>query len=336
MRPLASLLAVGLSAAGIPGAENPPPSLQTAVRHAVAARQVRDSDLKGSARAGEPFRAAVREGGVLVGLEVGLGRVGSAERVLAVRPVYRLGAMEWPGPAAGDFLAPEVVRTARSVARLGYAVSGLWVNAAGDLTGVALAYRRVTGPWLDARDRYESHWLRAQAAPAELIDGRGRPVVGLFGRVEGGSLRALGLTFADLPEPVPSVAAPASADRPKSELEIENVQLRAARAAAQAGSGGPWWFAGLAAALVPAGLGAGAFWVWRWRGRARPGPAEPVLKPVSPNLAARWLPIRPRAGGLIVPGDEVGGGGDDPPSIPADYQWRRRPPPSGTFEGRWR
>jgi hypothetical protein len=238
LRPLSSLLALCVIVAGA-GAADPAPSLQTAVRHAVAAHQVRDSNVKGLAQPGEPFRAATREGGVLVGLEVGLGPSGSTERVLAVRPLYRLGPREWPGPAAGDFFAADVARTVRSVARPGYAVAGVRANAGSELTRLALVYRRVKGPWLDPGDGYESAWLGTKADPAELLEGGGRPVVGLFGRTEDGSLRALGLTFADLPEPAPpAFATPAAHTRPPSDLEIENEQLRAARAAVSPGSGG--------------------------------------------------------------------------------------------------
>jgi hypothetical protein len=333
MRPLSFSLAVCLLAAGARAAD-PPPSLQTSVRHAVAAHEVRDSDLKGSAEVGEPFRVTTREGGVLVGLEVGLGRAGSTDRVLAVRPLYRLGAMEWPGPAAGDFLAPDVARTVRSVARPGYAVGGMWVNAGGDLAGLAFVYHRVKGAWLDPNDRYESGWLGAGSDTAELLDGKGRPIVGLFGRTEGGSLRALGLTFADLSAPA-RPAVPDAPPRPKSDLEMENEALRAARAG-QPDSGGLGWYVGAGAVTLVAGLGLAGYWAWRRRGRRRPAAAEPALKAVSPLGPAQWLPIRPRAGGLLVPGEEAESDRDDPlapPSIPAPPL---RPPSSGTFDRLWR
>ena len=47
--------------------------LTEAARQAVAARKVRDSDVKGSRSGLAPYRELAADGGVLVGLEVGLG-----------------------------------------------------------------------------------------------------------------------------------------------------------------------------------------------------------------------------------------------------------------------
>src|SRR5213076_1112324 len=102
-------------------------------------------------------------------------------------------------------------------------------------------------------------------------------------------------------------------ERPKSELEIENESLRAARAAARPSSGGLWWFLVLSAATLSGGFALVHHWVRRRRrARAiREAVALPALRPVSPLLAAQWLPIRPRAGGLLVPGDSAEGGPGD-------------------------
>src|SRR5215212_4694309 len=62
--------------------------LADAVRGAVAARKLRETDLQGNATARSPYRDVAADGAVLVGLEVGLGGAAPAERVVAVRPVY--------------------------------------------------------------------------------------------------------------------------------------------------------------------------------------------------------------------------------------------------------
>lgn len=194
MRPLHLLLPLALLAPAARGAD---PDLHGAVREAVAGRRVEDSALKGDATARTPFRGAATNGGVLVGLEVGVGRDG----VYAVRPRYRSGEKEWDGPAAGNFLAREVDRRVRLAAKPGYAVGGLVVNAnATQLDGLALVCMRVKGPRLDPADQYETEWAGlAPGGTTDRADGAGRPAAGLFGRTADDRVVGLGLTFADVP-----------------------------------------------------------------------------------------------------------------------------------------
>jgi hypothetical protein len=201
--PLALLLALpGLAAAD---------PLGDTVRDAVAARRLRDSDLKGSGAALTPYRELAADGGILVGLEVGLGGTAPAERVAAIRPVYRVAGKTRPGTPAGHFLSDEVTRTVRLVARDGYAVGGLRVAAGRRIDGLAVRFYRVEETGLDSHDAYDSDWVGTTKADGrDLLDGQGRPAVGLFGRTEGDALLGLGLTFADLPV-APSAASPTAA-----------------------------------------------------------------------------------------------------------------------------
>src|SRR4051794_19723672 len=140
-------LAVGLAPLAAAPAADP---LAAAARDAVAARRVQESDLKGARDLGTPYRELAADGGVLVGLEVGLGGSPPAERVLAVRPVYRADGRTWTGPPAGSFLADDVTRTARLLARDGYAVAAVRVSAGRWVDGLGLRFARVTGAWLKA------------------------------------------------------------------------------------------------------------------------------------------------------------------------------------------
>src|SRR3954471_2275387 len=114
--------------------------LGDAAREAVAARHVRDSELKGDHEPRTPYRELATDGGVLVGLEVGLGGSPPAERVVAVRPVYRVDGWDRNGPPAGSFLSDEVARTVRLVAREGYAVAGVRVSAGRHIDGLAIRF----------------------------------------------------------------------------------------------------------------------------------------------------------------------------------------------------
>lgn len=189
-------------------ASSPATPLAELVQEAVAARKLRDSDLKGTGGPRTPFREVCPAGGLLIGLEVAVGGPPPAERVIAVRPIYRVGTATRTGAAAGQFLADNVTRTRRLVARAGYAVGGLEVAGDQRLDGLSVRFFRLTDSALDPADAYDSEWVGStMTGPREFLDGQGQPVVGLFGRLEGESVLGLGLTFADIPRPEPTAAA---------------------------------------------------------------------------------------------------------------------------------
>jgi hypothetical protein len=182
--------------------------LADAVREAVAAHKLHDSDLKGLGAAATPVREMAVDGGVLVGLEVGIGGSSPTERVAAVRPVYRVGGKNRAGSPAGHFLSDEVTRTVRLLARDGFVVGGMRVSAGKRIDGLSLRFVRVDEASLNPSDSYESDWVgTARAGGRELVDGQGRPVVGIFFRAQSDLLLGLGLTFAELPaSPQPAPA----------------------------------------------------------------------------------------------------------------------------------
>jgi hypothetical protein len=192
----------------------------------VAARTVRDSDLKGGHESRTPYRDLASDGGVLVGLEVGLAGPPAAERVVAVRPIYRIDGRLRNGPPAGSFLADEVRRTVRLAARDGYAVAAVRVRAGWQVDGLGLRFARVDGARLRPADADDSDWVgAAKADSAEWLDGGGRPVVGLFARLDGDAVRGLGLTFADLPEPAAAPAGPAASAPPPAAARPRRLAL---------------------------------------------------------------------------------------------------------------
>ena len=221
-------IAVALLLALTPLATTADP-LADAVKLAVAARKLHDSDLKGSAAAPTPYREVAADGGVLVGLEVGLGGPKTNERVIAIRPVYRTGGRERTGSPAGHFLSDEVTRTIRPIARDGYAVAGLTVSAGRNVNGLAVRFARTAGAWLDQADTYESDWV-GKGDKRESIDGEGRPVVGLFGRVDGDAVVGFGLIYADLPRPEPKTSATATATAPAATPETDTDTASESRA----------------------------------------------------------------------------------------------------------
>jgi hypothetical protein len=136
----------------------------------------------------------------------------------------------------------------------------------------------------------------------------------LFVCVAIGLVGTAGLRAADSPPSLQTAVRHDVPERPKSELEIENEALRAARTAAPSGSNGLGWYVVLVAATLVGGLSLLRDTVRRRRrARAiREAVAVPVLRPVAP-LAA---------GGLLLPGDSADA--DPPPS---------RPQTSGAMDG---
>ena len=234
---------VGLAADPPPPPPPPAPSLDEAVRNAVAAGQVEDSDKIG-VRAS--YRDVNGDGAVLVGMEVALAKKSDSEIPYAMRPIFRSGTREWPGKAAGDMEAEAVQRRVRVVAKPDYAVGGIWVRSGTGIDRVSLVYMRVRGNDLDPNDNYSSGWVgTSDGGSIQYVDGRGRPVVGLFADARGDQARSLGLVYAQVsPRRAKSKTPPADApeedwtddgivavDEPvagkKSNLELEAEAMRA-------------------------------------------------------------------------------------------------------------
>ena len=191
------------------------------VHAAVVARKLEDSNLKGYGKTLALYRDLATDGGVLVGFDVALGGVPPVERVAAIRPIYRAGNVVRTGYPAGRFISDEVTRTVRLIARESYVVEGIILSGDHQLEGLALRFARIEDGLLNATDTYESDWLGSKKTfQRETLQGRGRLVVGLFGRVEGDSVLALGATFVNLPRsPSSPVDSAMSSTTQSPELE---------------------------------------------------------------------------------------------------------------------
>jgi hypothetical protein len=293
--------------------------LADVVRDAVAAGNLRETDLQGNAAAPAPYRDGVSDGSVLVGLEIGLG----GERVVSLRPLYRAGGRDRTGLPAGRFLSDDVIRTVRLTARPGYAVTGLSVSAGRRLEGLALRFARIDRAGLNPADAYESPWVGSGAANTRVSHGEGgQPVVGMFGRLEGDAIVAVGLVIADLPRTVaPPVAAPSAlvaAPVPTSALERE----KPTKYVAAGSSGGRVW-----ALVVLAGVILTAAGVVYARARRRK-PRGVQQLPRLPSLrrpGASLLEGPPSIPGNVVPG--LLGTTTPPPAhqptrLDSDFVWR--------------
>jgi S1-C subfamily serine protease len=142
------------------------------------------------------FREAGPKDGLLVGLEVGVGKFFNNDVIKAVRPVYRAGEKEsmgeWHGPADPD-IVKEVVKV---VAKPGYAVGAITVKTGLGMDGLSVTFMKL-GPdgLLNAADKYESNWIGGMGGGGPVTIGDGLPAIGLVGKATEKSVTGLGLLY---------------------------------------------------------------------------------------------------------------------------------------------
>jgi S1-C subfamily serine protease len=142
---------------------------------------------------GAPFvKDVAPDGGLLVGLEVVIGRPIRDELVLSVRPIYRAGEKETFGRQFGTVLdSPTTVK-----AKPGYAVGGIAAKARNVCDGFSITFMKVTGGKLDPTDRYESEWVGWNGGVAAVrVESDGTPVVGFVGRANDRDVTGIGVLF---------------------------------------------------------------------------------------------------------------------------------------------
>jgi S1-C subfamily serine protease len=158
---------------------------------------------------GPAFKDLAPAGGLLVGVEVVIGRPYYDELVRSVRPIYRVGERESKGKQFGTVLdSPRTLK-----AKAGYAVGGITAKARNVCDGFSLTFMKVVNGKLDPADSYESEWVGWNGpVPAVKAASDGTPVVGLTGRANDKDLVGLGVLFKgqEKAEPVAPSAAGAS------------------------------------------------------------------------------------------------------------------------------
>jgi S1-C subfamily serine protease len=138
------------------------------------------------------FKDAAPAGGLLIGVEFGLGKFGPHDVIHSARPIYRVGEKEQFGARRGT-LAPSVTLKAKA----GYAVGAMTCKSGLNFDGCSFTFMRVKADGtLDPKDSYESDWCGYSAPKrAAIIGGDGKPVVGVVGRAGDTTLNGFGLVF---------------------------------------------------------------------------------------------------------------------------------------------
>jgi len=126
------------------------------------------------------FQDEAPGGGVLVGLEIGLGEFFNSEVIRTVRPIF-LGAEG--KEVLGSQHGAENRRVVRVRAKPGYAVGGITVKAGLAVDGFSLTFMRMNNGKLQQDDSYESEWFGGQGGcPPTLLGGNGATVIGIIGK----------------------------------------------------------------------------------------------------------------------------------------------------------
>jgi hypothetical protein len=129
-------------------------------------------------RAGQPFRDEGPKDALLVGLEIGLTKVGTRDILNAVRPIYRSGASESLGQVHGP--APKIAVEFK--AKDGYAVGGITVKSGLWVESLKIRFMRVAGGKLNPADSYESVWIGDGGGTETFLSGDGSQLIGVIGR----------------------------------------------------------------------------------------------------------------------------------------------------------
>ncbi|MCE9567329.1 MAG: serine protease [Planctomycetes bacterium] len=138
------------------------------------------------------FKDIAPEGGLLIGLEIGVGKFGKDDVIQAARPIYRTGGKETLGEQRGTNLTRVTILKAKD----GYAVGAVTYRFGLNFDGCSLTFMKVVDGKLDPKDSYESEWVGyVGIKKTAKLGGDGTPIVGLAGRATDKQLHGLGPLF---------------------------------------------------------------------------------------------------------------------------------------------
>ncbi|HEY2909735.1 MAG TPA: hypothetical protein VGI99_05790, partial [Gemmataceae bacterium] len=145
---------------------------------------------------GTPFDPKQQDGapagGLLVGLNVGVGKFAANQIVGTLQPIYRTGDRETTGATYGTD-APD--GNAKVIAKPGYAIGAITVKAGLVVDGFSVTFMKIDGGRLNPNDAYESDWIGGMGGGGpEKIASRGEPVTGLLVRHKA-QISGIGLVF---------------------------------------------------------------------------------------------------------------------------------------------
>jgi hypothetical protein len=158
----------------------------------------RKSRVLGGVGNGTSFEDVAPDGSILVGLEVGLKKLGPEWLTQSVRPIYRYATgEEIKGPQRGKRVFEETAteKTVTVRAKPGYAIGALVIQSGHGIDGVQAVFMRVNGSVLDPTDRYLSDSVGRPGISPNKLNGGGVPIVGIIGMTAGNRCSGFGVVY---------------------------------------------------------------------------------------------------------------------------------------------
>jgi hypothetical protein len=181
-----------------------PDPLYEAIDAAVAKGQILKTKVVGYRLNKASFSETPKDGGLLVGFDVGLGKWLDAENIYALRPIYRTTKGEAAYGEHGLFTdraeeggtKSKVLKTLKVRAKPGYAVSGLKLRTGLNINGMSVMFMRIKDGALDPSDAYMTEWIGDKFGGNEAsLSSEGMPIIGLLGNEDAQHIMALGLIY---------------------------------------------------------------------------------------------------------------------------------------------
>jgi len=129
---------------------------------------------------GPEFQDLAPEGGVLIGLEVGLGKFAVNDVIKAIRPIFRTAQGE---ETLGKQHGKDTSNVVTVKAKEGYAVGAITLKQGLLVVGLSVTFMKVGNGTLDPKDAYESEWVGGRTGgPETMLGGTGALVTGIIGK----------------------------------------------------------------------------------------------------------------------------------------------------------
>jgi S1-C subfamily serine protease len=149
------------------------------IQRAVDDNRLTDVDVRGYRLTRERYWDVLAQGGVLIGFEVGTGRVADAVVLKSWRPIFLTRTGEKFGKWHGK--VPDTSTTIK--ARAGYVVSGMSVRTELGVNGFTLMFAKLGKTGLNMDDTYESKSIGGKQGTLSTIGGKGALFVGITGHL---------------------------------------------------------------------------------------------------------------------------------------------------------
>ncbi len=150
------------------------------VREAIRENRFTDIDIRGFTLGKtdkDRYRLAHEDGGVLIGLQVSLGRFVNNVVVKSWRPIFMTKKGEKFGKWLGRLHAPPITVKAKA----GYVVSGMSIRTGLGVDGFNLTYARLGNTSLYIKDTYDSPFIGGTGGSPSSIGGKGNLFIGVTG-----------------------------------------------------------------------------------------------------------------------------------------------------------